>query len=163
MFSYGGMVQHTVRQDKRTYWFQAQTCAASLGLPWARYYIFTRDKSATSWYFTKMRSKNPITANPALYVEDMMVDPRVVQIADYRALYLLECLEKGEVPGPDPGIDPLNVRVNKEGEHEYLFPCGWCEVKEHCLQEMHGRGININKFNVVEDLRTKAEREKNPL
>lgn len=163
MFSFGGMVQQGIFVDKPTYRLQAHVGAASLGLPMVRFYVFTRDKSATSWYFTKMRSKNPILANPALYVEDCQIDPRWVSIADYRALYLLDCLEKGEIPAPDPGTDPLIVRIEKNGDMTHLFPCGWCEWKEPCLQEMRGRGVNINEYQVVEDLRTKKDREEKPL
>lgn len=163
MFSFGGMVQRGIRDDKRTYWFQASVCAASFGLDMARFYVFTRDRSATEWYFTRMRSANPITANPSLYVEDMPVDPRIVGMADWRALHLLDCLEKNLPPDPDPGVWPLNVRVEKNGEQSHLFPCGWCEWKEPCLQEFRSRGVDINKYVVVEDNRTKAEKEKNPL
>jgi len=163
MFSFGGMVQQGIFIDKPGYRLQASANATSLGLDMVRFYVFTRDKSATNWYFTKMRSKNPILANPALYVEDCPIDERWVKIADYRALYVLDALEKGEMPEPDPGISPLNVRVEKNGEMSHLFPCGWCEWKEPCLQEMHGRGVNINEFVVTDDLRTKKEREEKPL
>jgi hypothetical protein len=159
MFSFGGMVQHGIRDDKREYWFQAQICAASFGLSTARFYVFTRDRSATEWYFTKMRSKNPITANPALYVEDVVVDDRFVKMGDARALYLVGALERGIPPDPDPGVWPLNVKIEKNGEQEHVYPCGWCEWREPCLQELRDRGVNINKYTVVEDHRSKKEKE----
>ncbi len=160
MFSFGGMVQHGVVSDKPTYRMQATVCAGSFGLDTARFYVFTRDKSATEWYFTRMRSTNPIKANPALYVEDMQVDPRVLKMADFRALYLLEKIAAGDIPEPDPGIGPLNVRIEKDGSKSGLFPCAWCEWREPCVQEMFSRGVNINDFQVVQDLRSKAQKEK---
>lgn len=159
MFSFGGMVQNGIRQEKRTFWFQASACAASFGLPYARLMIFTRDRSATNWYFTKMRSKNPITENPALYIEDMPVDPRLVRMADLRALALLDYIEKEECPPPDPEIWPLNVRREKNGELTHLFPCGWCEYKEPCLRDLRLAGHNINEYVVIDDLRSKKEKE----
>jgi hypothetical protein len=162
MFSFGGMVQNGIMSDKPTYRMQATVCAGSFELPTARFYVFSRDKSATEWYFTKMRSKNPIEANPALYVEDIQIDPRFLAMADFRALYLLDCLEKNIVPDPDPGIWPLNVRIEKDGTPSHLFPCGWCGWKEPCLQELRGRGVDINKYVPVTDLRTRAEKEMSP-
>lgn len=163
MFSFGGMVQHGVMTDKPTYRLQITVNAGSFGLDMGRFMIFTRDKSATSWYFTKMRSANPILANPAVYVEDVQIDPRFLKIADWRALHLLKCVEENKMPDPDPGIWPLNVKVEKNGERSHLFPCGWCEWKEPCLQHLRESGVNINDYRVVEDLRGKAERERNPL
>ena len=162
MFSFGGMVQRGIGGDKPGYKFQSAVCAASMGLDMARFYVFSRDRSATEWYFTKMRSKNPITANPSLYVEDIQIDPRWVQMADMRALHLLECLERDECPDPDPGISPLHVRIEKDGSMSHLFPCGWCEWREPCLQHLRAGGLNINNYVVVDDLRTKKEKESNP-
>jgi len=160
MFSFGGMVQNQIMSDKPTYDMQSAVGAGSFGLDMARFYVFSRDKSATEWYFTKMRSKNPILENPALYVEDVVINPKLLQVADYRARYVLGAVQENAMPEPDPGISPLNVRVEKDGEMTTLFPCGWCEWREHCLQAMHKKGVNINEFVVQSDLRTKADKEK---
>lgn len=159
MFSFGGMVQHGVMSDKPGYRIQATICAGSFELPYARFMVFSRDKSATEWFFHKMRSANPINENAALYVEDMQIDPRHLQMADFRALYLLDCVEKGEMPDPDMGISPLHVRVEKDGSMSHLFPCGWCEWKEPCLRSLQQSGVNINEYIVTADLRTKKEKD----
>ena len=159
MFSYGGMAVNGVREEKRTYWYQASVCAASFGLSTARMMVFSRDRSATNWYFTKMRTKNPITENPALYIEDMIIDPRLVQMADLRAVALLDAVEREEPPAPDPGVWPLNVRVERDGSTSQLFPCGWCDVRTHCVDHLMTSGTNMEPV-VVQDLRPKPKAPK---
>lgn len=157
MYSFSGIVQNGIKTEKPGYYAQAQMSMLAFGLPTARLYVFAKDMSAVRWHFTVQRSKNPIAENPSLHVEDIAADPVAQQQGIIRAQLVLDAAVQGEPPRPDPGLSPFNIKINRDGSEQNVFPCSYCDFFNSCVK-VHTERWKIPAVPfVVEDNRTKEK------